>query len=65
MNLPDIPLDTAGKLTPLTVNTPHRAALDALGGEALEGSGFENEPPEPGFQFDWTQLKEEPEGGLR
>jgi hypothetical protein len=44
---------------------PNRAAVDIVGGETLEGSGFENEPPEPEFQFDWTPLKHQSEGGLQ
>ena len=39
-------------------------ALSHLGGESLEGSGFDHEPPAPQFQFDWTQL-DQTLGGLR
>ena len=53
MDRPNAPLDF------------HRAAVDALGGVPLEGSGFENETPEREFQFDWTLLKDQSEGGLQ
>ena len=39
-----------------TLNRPSTEllALEAVGGEALQGSGFENEQPEPGFKDgDW------------
>ena len=42
-----------------------RTAVERLGGEPLEGSGFEHETSEPDFQFDWTRPIDEPEGGLR
>lgn len=41
------------------------AAVELLGGEPLEGSGFEHEIPDPTFQFDLTQLKDRSKGDLR
>jgi hypothetical protein len=41
------------------------AAVERLGGEPLAGSGFEDETPETGFQFDWTVPINLPEGGLQ
>jgi hypothetical protein len=48
------------KLDPAT-----RTAVERLGGEPLEGSGFEDETPEPDFQLDWTGPIDRTEGGLR
>jgi hypothetical protein len=36
---------------------------DLLGGEPLEGSGFEAQEPEPGFQFDWPTATAHSKGG--
>ena len=36
-----------------------------LGGEPLEGSGFEAQTPEQDFQFDWSPLTDRSEGGVR
>ena len=36
---------------------------DLVGGEPLEGSGFENEIAEPDFEFDWTLASEQTQGG--
>ena len=38
--------------------------VDSLAGEALEGSGFENETPEADFEFDWTQAQQS-QGGTQ
>ena len=38
--------------------------LLGLGGEPLDGSGFEREAPEPEFEFNWT-LIDQTRGGLR
>jgi hypothetical protein len=40
-------------------------AVDLLGGEPLEGSGFEAQTPEPGFQFDWSPPIDRSEGGVQ
>jgi hypothetical protein len=40
-------------------------AVERLGGEPLAGSGFEDQTPEPDFQFDWAPPINQPEGGLR
>jgi hypothetical protein len=37
--------------------------LGLLGGEPLEGSGFEAQNPEPNFEFDWSRPTVPPEGG--
>jgi hypothetical protein len=55
------PSDSSGNLS---ASDALQHALRHLGGEALEGSGFEHEPPDPQFQFDWTRLDQTP-GGLR
>ena len=55
------PSDSSGNLSAADAL---QQALRHLGGEALEGSGFEHETPEPAFQFDWTRLDKTP-GGLR
>ena len=39
--------------------------VNLLGGEPLEGSGFETQSPEPGFQFDWSPLTDRFKGGVR
>ena len=65
MDFPNAPLHFHRKFTARTLEASNKAAVDLLGGEALEGSGFEEETPEPEFQFDWTQLKDESEGGLQ
>jgi hypothetical protein len=40
-------------------------ADDLLGGEPLEGSGFENETPDPEFQPEPVRTKERSKGGCR
>lgn len=40
-------------------------AVNLLGGEPLEGSGFEAQTPEPGFQFDWSRPIDRSEGGVQ
>ena len=61
MPVPNAPSDSPGKLS---APDALQKALRHLGGEALEGSGFEHETPDPQFQFDWTRLDQTP-GGLR
>jgi hypothetical protein len=40
-------------------------AVDLFGGDPLEGSGFEAQTTEPGFQFNWSPLTDRSEGGVR
>jgi hypothetical protein len=37
--------------------------IDLLGGEPLDGSGFEAQDSEPGFQFDWPKPTVRSKGG--
>jgi hypothetical protein len=53
------------KLNERQLDAFHRATVDLLGGEPLEGSGFEGETPAPDFAFDWTLPKDQIEGGLQ
>ena len=48
-----------------TKHTIGENADDFLGGEALEGSGFENETPDPAFQPEPVRRKERSKGGSR
>ena len=50
---------------PAPTDSSSRAALDRLGGQPLEGSGFEAERPEPDFQFDWTLPPDQSRGGAQ
>jgi hypothetical protein len=43
---------------------PRDSALDRLGGEPLEGSGFEHEQPEAQFQPEALTFEKESQGGL-
>jgi hypothetical protein len=61
MPVPNTPSDTPGNLSAADAL---QQALLHLGGEPLEGSGFEQETPDPQYQFDWTRLDQTP-GGLR
>jgi hypothetical protein len=56
------PLDLSRSSAAPTRDSFDRASIDRLGGEPLEGSGFEQEVPDPQFGFDWTH---QDEGGLR
>jgi hypothetical protein len=47
------------------VEAAARIAVERLGGEPLDGSGFEEEKSEPDFQFDWALPINQAEGGLR
>ena len=47
------------------VDAVTRIAVERVGGEPLAGSGFEEETPEPDFQFNWALRINVPEGGLR
>lgn len=38
--------------------------VDLLAGEPLQGSGFEDEKPEPDFQFDWHLPTDRSAGGI-
>lgn len=40
---------SAAKEKTVIEKRPQQALLDAIGGEPLAGSGFEEEEPEPGF----------------
>jgi hypothetical protein len=62
MFVPNAPPDSADNLS--AADAVQQAVLRNLGGESLEGSGFEHETPDPQFQFDWTRLDQTP-GGLR
>ena len=50
---------------PSTTDALQQAALDVLGGEPLEGSGFEHETPATEFHPDWTFSLKPSQGGLR
>jgi hypothetical protein len=65
MDLRNASSDFRSKLTGSTRDGSNRAAVDGLGGETLEGSGFENETPDPEFQFNRTLLEHPSEGGLQ
>jgi hypothetical protein len=65
MPVPNVPFDFSKKLTSRRIGFLDRSALDLLGGELLEGSGFEEEVPTPDFRFDWTPSKDQIEGGLQ
>ena len=65
MNFPNNPFDFARNLTARKRDALDPAAVDLLGGEPLEGSGFEGEIPEPDFAFDRTLPKGQIEGGLQ
>jgi hypothetical protein len=62
MFIPNPQSDSAHNLA--AADAVQQAVLRNLGGEPLEGSGFEHETPDPQFQFDWTRLDQIP-GGLR
>jgi hypothetical protein len=63
MDFPNAPLDFSKNLTARKIDALGRA-VELLGGELLEGSGFEGETPAPEFQFDWTLPEDQSEGGL-
>jgi hypothetical protein len=65
MDFPNNQFDFSGNSTAHKRDALHRATLDLLGGEPLEGSGFEGETPAPDFAFDWTLPKDQIEGGLQ
>jgi hypothetical protein len=46
------------------VEAAARIAVERLGGELLAGSGFEDEKPDPDFQFAWALPINQPEGGF-
>jgi len=46
-----------------TPTEPRYDEVSLLGGEPLEGSGFETQDPEPGFQFDWPGSTVRSKGG--
>lgn len=46
-------------LTSQDVTSPFSDPLDAIGAEPLAGSGFENEEPEQGFNFEPEGIGEE------
>jgi hypothetical protein len=64
MDITNARFDFPRKFTAPTLDTANRAAVDGLGGEELEGSGFEDEMPEAEFQFDWT-VRDQSEGDLQ
>jgi hypothetical protein len=65
MNFPNTPLDFTRNSIARKHDALDRVAVDLLGGEPLEGSGFEGETPAPDFAFDWTLPKDQIEGGLQ
>jgi len=65
MPVPNVPFDFSKKLTGRRIDALDHSAIDLLGGEPLEGSGFEGEPPTPDFAFDWTLANDQSEGGLQ
>ena len=48
-----------------TLDAVNKAVVELLGGEILEGSGFEAEMPETEFHFDWMLPKDDSKGGSR
>jgi hypothetical protein len=62
MHSPNTPFGFTGRRSP---DATQQAALDLLGGEPLEGSGFEHETPATEFQSEWTLSPEPSQGGLR
>jgi hypothetical protein len=65
MSVPNASFDFSAKLTTRKIEALDRSTVDLLGGEPLEGSGFEDETPAPDFEFDWTPAKDQIEGGLQ
>ena len=65
MNFPNTPFESPRKSIDSPLDAVNKAVVDLLGGEPLEGSGFEAEMPEPGFQFDWMMPKKPSKGGSR
>ena len=65
MPVPNAPSDFSKNLTARKIEALDRSILDLLGGEPLEGSGFEDETPTADFEFDWTAAKDQIEGGLQ
>ena len=43
-------------IPPRAIYTSVSQIAETLGGERLEGSGFEEETPDLGFHFDWKRL---------
>ena len=64
MDFPNTPFDLPKKFNTPNLDALNRVTVDLLGGEALE-AGFEDETPEPDFQFDWTLPKHQLKGGLQ
>ena len=62
MFIPNPQSDSARNLA--AADAVQQAILRNLGGEPLEGSGFEKETSDSAFQFDWTRLDQIP-GALR
>jgi len=48
-----------------TLDSIHRAAIDLVGGELLQGSGFEDEKPDSDFEFDWSLPTDRSTGGIQ
>ena len=65
MDFPNNPLDFKRNSTARKRDALDRTAVDLLGGEPLEGSGFEGETPARDFAFVWTLPKDQIEGGLQ
>jgi hypothetical protein len=63
MNGSNSPFDSRVNLTAPVPDPGNRHALDLLGGEPLEGSGFEAELPVAAYQFDWNALNDQSQGG--
>ena len=63
MNGFNAPFDLLVNFTAPTPDPVNRHALNLLGGEPLEGSGFEDETPVAAFQFDWNVPNDQSEGG--
>ena len=59
-----VPHTLSGTPANLSAAEALQKAFLHLDGEALGGSGFENETPDPQFRFDWTRL-DQTSGGLR
>jgi len=64
MDFFNAPLDFSRNSLARKRETVDRAAVDLLGSEPLEGSGFEKETPAPEFEYDWRPAEDQIKGVL-
>lgn len=64
MNSSHTPSNSRENLTATAPNSQKRFILDRLGGEPLDGSGFESETPAAELPFDWRMFNSPSEGEL-